>query len=210
MQLSDLIEKHQATYGIELDRPALVAMNRFWDLIRSGNELLHLVAPCSAEEFATRHVLESLTLLARFPKNARFADVGTGGGLPAIPCLIARADLRAFLIESKAKKSAFLQETLNLCGVAQRAVVINRQFEEIPVPDAGFVTCRALDKFSAKVSRLIKWANRRPLLLFGGPNIAEALSAAGVLSESQLMPASERRYLFVCEPVRNQRIVNVK
>ncbi len=200
MKLSDLIAKNQAAYGVELDRPALDALDTFWETVRSGNELLHLVAPCSDEEFATRHVLESLTLLARLPKNVRFADVGSGGGLPAIPCLIARPDLRGILIESKAKKSAFLHQALNICGVSDRAAVINRQFEEIPVPDAEFITCRALDKFSAKLPRLIRWANRRGLLLFGGPNIAEALSTAGVRFESQLMPASERRYLFIREP----------
>lgn len=210
MQLSDLIEKHQATYGVGLDRTALDALNLFWELVRSGNELLHLVAPCSTEEFAVRHVLESLTLLDHLPRNARFADVGTGGGLPAIPCLLARADLHGFLIESKAKKSDFLRNALERCGIAERAVVINRQFEEIPMPDAEFVTCRALDKFAAKLPRLIKWAKMRPLLLFGGPNLAEALTAAGGRFESKLMPGTEQRYLFVCEPLKSQKIERLK
>ncbi len=201
MQLSDLIEKHQGAYGVELDRSALDALNIFWELVRSGNELLHLVAPCSSEEFAVRHVLESLTLIEHLPPDAGFADVGTGGGLPAIPCLLARRDLRGFLIESKAKKSDFLRNALDQCGIADRAVVINRQFEEIAVPDAGFVTCRALDKFSAKLPRLIKWAKMRPLLLFGGPNIAQALTSAGARFDSKLMPGSEQRFLFVCKPV---------
>jgi len=34
--------------------------------------------------------------------------------------------------------------------------------------------------------------------LFGGPSLAEALEKEEVAFESELMPLSEQRYLFVC------------
>ena len=61
----------------------------YYELVQANNPLLHLVAPSSPEEFAVRHVLESLALLKFLPERAKFADVGAGAGLPSIPCLIA-------------------------------------------------------------------------------------------------------------------------
>jgi 16S rRNA G527 N7-methylase RsmG len=52
------------------------------------------------------------------PVKAKFADVGTGAGLPSIPCVIARADLRGVLIESKIKKAMFLEKVLVKCNLA--------------------------------------------------------------------------------------------
>ena len=52
-------------------------------------------------------MLESLMLLKHLPSDAKIADIGSGAGLPIIPCLIARPDLHATLIESSQKKSVF-------------------------------------------------------------------------------------------------------
>ena len=157
-----------------------------------------LVAPCSAEEFAVRHILESLTILEFLPENARFADVGTGAGLPAIPCLIVREDLRGVLIESKLKKSNFLRETLPELNLENRAEIINRQFEEIEKPKVYFVLCRALDKFSKKLPKLLKWSGKSKLLFFGGNSLREELEKNGMKFEAKLMPMSEQRFLFIC------------
>ena len=101
------IKQHQSTFGLNLADEKISALAEYYQFVQEHNEILHLVAPCVAEEFATRHILESLTLSAYLPKNAKFADIGTGAGLPSVPCLIAREDLHAVLIESKAKKVSF-------------------------------------------------------------------------------------------------------
>src|SRR3954454_18994581 len=136
----------QHEFDIDLDEQQRESLADFYDLIQEHNPILHLVGPCSPEEFATRHILESLTLLKHLPADATIADVGTGAGLPSIPCLLARNGMSAVLIESKLKKVSFLKEALPALGLRERAVVIGRQFEEAEAGDAGFVTCRALDK----------------------------------------------------------------
>lgn len=191
------LNDNQAAFGIELDEGQIESLVRYFELIQEHNALLHLVAPMPAAEFAVRHILESLTLLSRFPMTATFADVGAGAGLPSIPCLIARAGLRAMLIESKEKKAVFLNETVKALNLGERASVVNRQFEEIDLTGVSVVACRALDKFTEKLPRLLKWAGNRELLLFGGNNLKEALVAAGRSFDEVLMPLSERRYLFI-------------
>ena len=150
----------------------------------------------SPEEFAIRHVLESLTLLEYLPMTTKLADVGAGAGLPSIPCLLVRDGLTAVLIESKEKKTKFLDTAIESLGLTARVRIVNSQFEEADLGNCEYVTCRALDKFTEKLPRLLKWSRNRDLLFFGGNNLAVALQKQGVLFDQKLMPMSEQRFLF--------------
>ena len=178
-------------FGVELTAEALAQLRTYYSLLTRWNDRLHLVAPCSPEEFATRHVLESLMLLEHLPHGAKIADIGSGGGLPIIPCLIARPDLETTLIESSQKKAVFLREAIKEVG--RKATVIARRFEEIEPPDVEFVTSRALDQFARKIRVLFDWApHGATLLLFGGEELKKLLNGY----EAFLIPRSEKRYLL--------------
>ena len=192
----ETIQHCQSDFGLNLEEDQIEKLADYYRLVQEHNALLHLVAPSTEEEFAVRHILESLTLLEFLPRSAKFADVGTGAGLPSIPCLIVREDLRGVLIESKLKKAVFLQEVLEKCGLENRANLINRQFEEVSRPDVSFVTCRALDKFTRKLPKLLKWSRGANLLFFGGNSLRDELVKNRVKFKEKLMPFSEQRYLF--------------
>lgn len=191
------VREHQAVFGLPIADGAAERLADYFELVQEHNALLHLVAPTAAEEFAVRHILESLTLLEYLPENARFADVGTGAGLPSIPCLIVRDDLSAMLIESKEKKAKFLEQAAGKLGIADRVQIVNRQFEEAGAAGFSYVTCRALDKFTEKLPRLLKWAKGRTLLFFGGNNLREALEKQKLQFTAKLMPMSEQRFLYI-------------
>lgn len=191
------IRSNAVLFGVDLSDEAIERLADYYDLILEHNPLLHLVGPCPPTDFATRHILESLTMLKHLPDGTRFADIGSGGGLPAIPCLIVREDLRAVLIESKEKKATFLVIACEALGLADRTQVIARQFTEVEPAGCTAISGRALDKFSEKLPRVLKWAGRRKLLLFSGDNVVSALTALGVNHVKELMPLSDRRYLIV-------------
>ena len=185
---------NMGSFGLDLPAETITRLGEYYSLLTRWNDRLHLVAPCSPEEFAVRHVLESLMLLQHLPQNALVADVGSGGGLPIIPCLIARPDLEATLIESSQKKAVFLREASKQLN----ATIIARAFEHIPAPPVSFVTCRALDQFMQKLPALLDWAPRGcTSLLFGGETLGEQLNKIGVSFEQFLIPQSEKRYLFL-------------
>ena len=190
------LRSNEGAFGVELASVVVERLADYFEFIQSHNPLLHLVGPCSPEEFGTRHILESLTLLKYLPKNAKLADVGAGAGLPSIPCLMVRGDVNAELIESKEKKAKFLENALIELELIGRATVVNNQFEETS-PDAEFITCRALDKFSQKLPRLLKWAKGRRILFFGNPLLGEQLRNLGIEISAVLMPLSDHRYLFI-------------
>ncbi len=197
-ELIAALEGNEAAFSMGLDDPRRDRLADYFEIVMEHNDLLHLVAPCTPETFATRHVLESLSLVRHLPDGAEFIDVGSGAGLPSIPCLVASSKLSAVLVESKPKKAAFLTGVIEQLGLSDRAIVIARQFEEAaPPPSAKFVTSRALDGFERKLPKLLKWANNRKLLLFGGTALGDRLRSLGREFSEELLPLSERRFLFI-------------
>ena len=204
-EFRNALERNAATYGVSLNTDTLDSLSKYFEVLETWNARLHLVAPTSPREFATRHILESLMLLKYLPPGVAVADIGSGAGLPIIPCLIARPDLRAVLIEASPKKAVFLNEALR--GVASTSVsgaeigrvrVMAERFENIPAPEADYITCRALERFEEMLPTLLAWApTSSTLLLFGGEGLEEGLEAAGAGGKRILIPNSERRFLFV-------------
>jgi len=202
MQFRETLEAEMPAYGVALSPEAVDGLARYYELLSDWNSRLHLVSFRSPEEFATRHVLESLVLLRFLSQGARVADVGSGGGLPIIPCLIARTDLQAALIESSNKKAVFLREVLREIEMKERAQVIAERFENIPTPEVDFVTSRALERFEAMVPQMIEWAPAAgTLLLFGGEGLGNVIENLAVPNERILLPKSARRFLFVVKKI---------
>ena len=194
------IETTAVDYGVSLTPEAVDGMVAYYDLLTRWNNRLHLVAPTSPEEFALRHVLESLVLIEHLPPNALVGDIGSGGGLPIIPNLIARPDIQGVLIESSTKKAIFLREALSETGTSARATVIAARFENIDPPDVGFITSRALERFEEMVPQLVRWAPKNSVfLLFGGNALAKALESSGLTFTTMLIPNSKQRFLYVAK-----------
>jgi 16S rRNA (guanine527-N7)-methyltransferase len=192
------LSSKSASYGVTLDAEALEGLSKYYELLNQWNSRVHLVAPCTPQEFATRHILESLVLLKYLSDDARVAEVGAGGGLPILPCLIVRHDLRAILIEAAQKKAVFLREALTQTGTSARASVINERFENVVTPEVDFVTCRALERFEEILPHLLEWSPAKvTLLLFGAKPLESRIKSLGFASSAELMPGSKARFLFI-------------
>ena len=92
------------------------------------NEALNLTAIRDADEAWTRHILESLELVAsvRALGAKRCVDLGTGGGVPGMPLAIAMPDTEWLLIDAREKKIAFIAETAKALGVTNVRAVASR------------------------------------------------------------------------------------
>ena len=65
------MRKNAPDYGVELSAAALQQLTAYYRIINTWNPRLHLVAPCFADEFARRHILESLLLLRHLPNAGK-------------------------------------------------------------------------------------------------------------------------------------------
>ena len=191
-------------YGASLGVEAQEGLSDYYEHVTAWNARLHLVAPCSPIEFATRHVLESLLALPYLTPGARVTDVGSGAGLPIIPCLIVRPDLHAILIEASPKKAVFLREALRRINIEGSAKVIVERFEKTLTPEADFITCRALDRFTEMFARLVAWSPpASQLLLWGGHAIREQIEKSALSHLVIHIPDSDQRFLFV---IKNSKV----
>jgi len=199
-RLSQTLRERAGDFAVQFRDDDIDRLSSYYELILKWNPRLHLVAPCSPEEFAVRHLLESLILLPYLSQGARVTDIGSGPGLPIIPCLIMRDDLRATLIESSQKKVVFLREAMRRVHSSLPPRLLASGFEEIPAPPADFVTCRALDRFQQVLPKLIDWAPRSStLLLFAGPSLRDKIAGLIPSAQAELIPGSEQRFLIIAK-----------
>lgn len=118
-----------AELGVAFEPGEIEKLGRFLAILLHANTRMNLTAIKDPAEAWTRHILDSLTLmapLAELPEGASVIDVGTGGGVPGVPLAIVRPDLRFTLLDATAKKTAFVRAVLDVLGVEHAKVVTAR------------------------------------------------------------------------------------
>lgn len=85
-------------------------------LIESNNKF-NLTSIIEEKDIYLKHFLDSVMGESFFPSGASVAEVGSGGGFPSLPLKIMREDLSFLLIESTAKKCAYLNEAVDKLGL---------------------------------------------------------------------------------------------
>lgn len=142
-----------ATLSITFDEGDLERLGRYLEMLLAANERFNLTAVTDPQVAWTRHVLDSLTLLAPLsamePPPQRVIDVGSGGGLPGIPLAIALPETRFTLLETTGKKASFLREAVAALGLANVDVLQER------AETAGQDHHRWREQFDAVVARAV-------------------------------------------------------
>ena len=131
-----------AALGLALPEGAEARLLAYLALLDKWNRVYNLTAVRETERMVSHHLLDSLAAVPFFQAGA-VLDVGSGGGLPGIPLAIARPELQVTLIDSIAKKTAFLLQAKAELGLANLKVVTSR-VEDFQ-PESGFdvITSRA-------------------------------------------------------------------
>ncbi|MEW6253149.1 MAG: 16S rRNA (guanine(527)-N(7))-methyltransferase RsmG [Planctomycetota bacterium] len=196
-----------AALGLTLPDGAGQKLLAYLALLDKWNRVYNLTAVRDAGRMVSHHLLDSLAAVPHF-RGATVLDVGSGGGLPGIPLAIARPELQVTLIDSIAKKTAFLLQAKAELGLANLAVVTGR-VEDFR-PEAGFdeITSRAfsdLREFVGLTRHLLKpgghWLAMKGLY----PHEEIAVLPAGVkvsADHALAVPGLDAtRHLIVLEPV---------
>jgi 16S rRNA (guanine527-N7)-methyltransferase len=119
------LERGLGELTLPLPENALERLLQYVALLAKWNRTYNLTAARTQEEMVSHHVLDSLAILPHLPvpsEAAALADAGSGAGLPGIPLALARPQWRVTLIESSAKKAAFLRQATIELGMENVAV----------------------------------------------------------------------------------------
>ncbi|MCF8199388.1 MAG: 16S rRNA (guanine(527)-N(7))-methyltransferase RsmG [Sulfuritalea sp.] len=146
MSLSLQLREGLAALGLDLSADAQSKLLNYLALLKKWNRTYNLTAIRDEGEMLTQHLLDSLSMLPALQNSAlagrRWADVGSGAGLPGIPLAIARPDMEMSLIETVEKKSAFQRQAKIELGLAN-VTVIGRRVEDLPDGQFDAVVSRA-------------------------------------------------------------------
>ncbi len=160
-------------------------LDRYAELLVAWQAKTNLIAPSTLPTLWTRHIADSLQLLALAPQARIWVDLGSGGGFPGVvlACAMAEVDgAMVHLVERNAKKAAFLREAVRVTGA--RGTVHHADIGDYVDSFGGAVDCvtaRAL----ASLNVLLDLAE--PLLARG----ASALFLKGQDVESELTEATK-------------------
>ena len=140
----------QAKSGVS--RETLDRLIVYAELLEKWQARINLVGPDTLPDLWYRHMLDCAQLMSLIPSHARrLVDLGSGAGFPGLVLAILGApDVN--LIESDARKCAFLREAARVTGTP--VTVINKRIEQVAPLGADLVTARAL----APLVKLLDWA----------------------------------------------------
>ncbi len=201
-----------AALDLALPAGAEATLLAYLALLDKWNRVYNLTAVREVERMVGHHLLDSLAAVPFFQGGGsdliRVLDVGSGGGLPGIPLAIARPELQVTLIDSIAKKTAFLQQAKAELGLANLNVVTGRVEDYRPETDFDVITSRAfsdLKEFVTLTRHLLKPAGRWLAMkgLMPHEEIASLPDWVKVSTNYSLaVPGLEAsRHLIILEPV---------
>jgi len=205
-------DRDRALALMPVSRETTARLDRFVALLTQWQQRINLIAPSTESTLWTRHIADSLQLLALAPAARIWVDLGSGAGFPGLVIGCALAEMpqaRVYLIESNAKKAAFLREAVRITGAA--AIVQPERIADFVAhaPDHyDVVTARAL----APLPELLSSAY--PLLKIGvtglfpkgqdvGTELTEAAKCWNIqmtLAPSRTDPRSKIVVLHAAEP----------
>jgi 16S rRNA (guanine527-N7)-methyltransferase len=160
-----------------VSRETLARLETYERLLRQWQAAVNLVAPGTLDDVWQRHFADSAQLFLLAPPGARsWVDLGSGAGFPGLVIAILWADCsppaveegqgrgesrRVVLIDSHARKCAFLREVVRQTGVGSRidvdilSIRIEQVATQANLPHPDVVSARAL----APLDRLLALAS---------------------------------------------------
>jgi 16S rRNA (guanine527-N7)-methyltransferase len=167
--MSEVVEARLKDFGLAPDKAH--ALQHFLNELFRWNRVHNLTAIDETEAAFNLHLIDSIVIfpiLQRYLGNVpikhqgltRIADLGSGGGLPAIPLAILEPDWSFTLVEASRKKAAFLQHIRGALAL-KNTQILPKRVEALGEPYAAqfdAVTARAF----TRLKKLLDFA--KPLL----------------------------------------------
>ena len=126
----DDLVPHLLRAGADPDRTVEQLKRYATELFEWNRRVSNLMSGNDEQRFVERHLLESLepAYWLRESGATRWLDLGSGGGLPAIPLIVAGVGEEWTLVESRRTKTLFLKRVVEALGLG-RVEVRNERLE---------------------------------------------------------------------------------
>ena len=188
--------------GLFLSDDLVERLTTYYELLARWNRKINLTALDDPDAAIDRLLLEPVIAVRHFPPHpVRLMDVGSGGGSPAIPMMLAVQGISLTMVEVKARKSAFLREAIRTLELRNSSVETSRYEELLTRPELheafDLLSLRAI-RVEARTFATLQ-AFIRPggwMFLFRGPT--------GSQNGSMVPPMSVEKTVPLVESLRSQ------
>ena len=187
-----------AELGLTLSQQQMADLNTFLQELERWNRVHNLTSVEGEQASIDLHLIDSIAILPIMREflsstQVQIADLGSGGGLPAIPIAIAQPDWSISLIEAVRKKTAFLQNVKGKLGLTNASIYSDR-VEQVATQEPG--------KYDAVISRAFTSLDRfldlaEPFLKPGGLVFAMKAKRA----DEELSTVSTARWRLLADRV---------
>lgn len=162
-------EELEIATGRAVSRETMQRLRRFESEFARWASRINLAAPSTLPTLWRRHVIDSAQLLRLAEGAQRWIDLGSGGGFPGAVLAILLSEVpgaAVTLVESNAKKAAFLRTILGSLGAPAR--VENARIEGCAATAEAYeiVTARALAPLPQLLGLAAPWLERGARGLF--------------------------------------------
>ena len=191
---TDLLESGLKELGLSCTQTQKEQLLTYAQLLLKWNRVYNLTAIRDFDEVITHHLLDSLSIVPiyreLFGESLSVLDVGSGGGLPAIPLAIMMPNYSVSMCDTVGKKCAFLTQACLMLNL-KNTTVINKRVEKVTGVEFDVISSRAfssLELFTKLTSHLLKhdgcW-----------------LAMKGVLPEEEIQNLEQKIYVSKVFPI---------
>ncbi|MBA3667368.1 MAG: 16S rRNA (guanine(527)-N(7))-methyltransferase RsmG [Sphingomonas sp.] len=111
-----MIERLAALAGRDVSRETFERLQRYAAMLVRANEHQNLISADSVAALWGRHLLDGAQLLSLANRSGRWADIGSGAGLPGLVIAILSGE-RMTLIEPRRLRAEFLRSVVQNLGL---------------------------------------------------------------------------------------------
>ena len=154
--MSDAARRSFRDLKLDVSRETWASLEVMVETLLKWQKAINLVGRATLDDIWTRHIVDSAQVAPLIPTSARsLVDLGSGAGFPGLILAALRPALDVTLIESDARKSAYLGEAARRMGLKKQPKIVVGRIEAVPPVRADIVTARAL----APLGQLLAWAH---------------------------------------------------
>ncbi|MBN2716633.1 MAG: 16S rRNA (guanine(527)-N(7))-methyltransferase RsmG [Deltaproteobacteria bacterium] len=124
---------------------------QYSDMVLEWNSRVNITGAADVAAFIEGPLFDALTLVPVFEPGATLVDIGSGGGLPAVPLAILYPEVCITMVEPRGRRASFLNELISVLHL--NATVYQTQDRELTRRDFDGASAQAV--FPAK-----KWISR--------------------------------------------------
>jgi len=161
---ADQLAAGLAAIGERASAGDLARLNAYAEMLMRWNHAHGLTAAASRDDLIARHLLDSAAALPFLPPGP-LLDAGSGGGLPGLVLALLRPDMNWALLDSAARKVAFLRHASAELGLRNVRVVRARLEEYDPREAPAALIARALAPLPKLVALSRRLLRRGSLLV---------------------------------------------